>query len=116
MLLTELVNKRCRPSDRLQVLTPDEVFGYSCCVPGWQVSDDGKKLSRAFVMKNFMAAVRFIGRIAEIAEKEDHHPDIHLTGYRNLNVELSTHALNGLTENDFIVAARINTLSPELKG
>ena len=67
-------------------------------------------------MKNFTAAVRLINKIAEIAESENHHPDIHLTGYRKLRIELTTHALGGLTENDFIVAAKINVLPLELKN
>jgi 4a-hydroxytetrahydrobiopterin dehydratase len=62
-----------------------------------------------------MAAVKFINSVAEIAEKEDHHPDVHLTGYRNLKIDLSTHALGGLSENDFILAAKINELPIELK-
>jgi len=66
-------------------------------------------------MKDFMAAVKFIGCIAEIAESENHHPDIHLTGYRKLKVVLSTHAINGLSQNDFILAAKINELPVELK-
>jgi 4a-hydroxytetrahydrobiopterin dehydratase len=53
--------------------------------------------------------------IAQIAEAEDHHPDLHLTGYRNVTIELSTHAISGLSENDFVLAARIDELPVELK-
>ena len=62
-----------------------------------------------------MAAVDLINRIAKIAESENHHPDLHVTSYRNLKIDLSTHALGGLTENDFILAAKINALPKELK-
>lgn len=66
-------------------------------------------------MKDFAAAVRFLQDIAEVAEEEDHHPDIHLTGYRKLKIDLSTHAVGGLSENDFILAAKIEKLPKELK-
>ncbi|HLJ12558.1 MAG TPA: 4a-hydroxytetrahydrobiopterin dehydratase, partial [Planctomycetaceae bacterium] len=56
----------------------------------------------------------FVGRVGELAETENHHPDMHVTGYRNVTIELSTHALHGLTENDFILAAKIDALSAPL--
>ena len=60
--------------------------------------------------KGFKSALRLFERIGEIAESEGHHPDLHLTSYNNVSVELSTHAVQGLTENDFIIAAKINEL------
>ncbi|MGE0267163.1 MAG: 4a-hydroxytetrahydrobiopterin dehydratase [Candidatus Omnitrophota bacterium] len=84
-------------------------------IPGWQMTDTGNGIFRLFVMKNFIAAVQFIQAIADLAEKDNHHPDVHLTGYRNLRVELSTHKIGGLSENDFILAAKINTLQVDLK-
>lgn len=81
----------------------------------WNLDAPAKKIVREIKMKNFMAAVRLIDDIARVAEEENHHPDFHLTGYRNLRVELSTHALNGLSENDFILAAKINGLPMELR-
>ena len=66
-------------------------------------------------MKDFLSAVQFIQDIAQVAEADDHHPDLHLTGYRKLRVELSTHAIGGLSENDFILAAKIEQLPKELK-
>ena len=76
---------------------------------GWQIVD-GKKLRKSFRCDNFLGAVHAIERIAKIAEAEDHHPDLHLTGYRNLTVELSTHAVSGLSENDFILAAKLDAM------
>lgn len=81
----------------------------------WRLSKDAKSIAREYSTKNFLEAVRFIGEVAQIAESENHHPDIHLTGYRKLRIELSTHAIGGLSENDFIVAAKINGLRVELK-
>lgn len=81
----------------------------------WTLSADAKSIRSEYLMKNFLAAVDFIQAIAQVAEAEDHHPDIHLTGYRKLVIELSTHALGGLSENDFILAAKIDQLPKELK-
>jgi 4a-hydroxytetrahydrobiopterin dehydratase len=84
-------------------------------LPGWELSADSKSIRKLFVMKNFLAAIRLIQAVALAAEAEDHHPDIHLTGYRKLTIELSTHSIGGLSENDFILAGKIETLPKELK-
>jgi 4a-hydroxytetrahydrobiopterin dehydratase len=76
---------------------------------GWELVD-GKRLRKQLTCKHFLDAVQRIQRIAPIAEAEDHHPDLHLTGYRTLTIELSTHAIGGLSENDFILAAKIDQL------
>ncbi|MBI4345954.1 MAG: 4a-hydroxytetrahydrobiopterin dehydratase [Elusimicrobia bacterium] len=83
-------------------------------VKGWTLAE-GKRLRQDLVMKDFAEAVRFIGEIARVADAEDHHPDLHLTGYRKLTIELTTHAVGGLTENDFILAAKIDTLPRQVK-
>jgi len=57
-----------------------------------------------------MEVMRFFEEIAKLAETEGHHPDLHLTGYRNATVEVYTHAIDGLSENDFILAAKINEI------
>jgi len=77
---------------------------------GWQLTDDHKMIYREFILLDFMTAVDLIDRIALIAEDEKHHPDIHLTQYRNLRVGLTTHEVGGLSEKDFIVAIKINDL------
>ena len=63
--------------------------------------------------KNFVKMMECVNRIADLAEAEGHHPDLHLTGYRNLKIELTTHAIGGLSENDFILAAKIDALLAE---
>ena len=63
-----------------------------------------------------MAGVEFFNKVAALAEEEGHHPDLHLEGYRQLAVELWTHAIGGLSENDFILAAKINQIPIQLKG
>jgi 4a-hydroxytetrahydrobiopterin dehydratase len=79
-------------------------------VTGWALSDDGAAIRKTVACKDFMGAVGLIQRIAPLAEADNHHPDLHLTGYRKLTIELSTHAIGGLSENDFILAAKIDQL------
>lgn len=74
----------------------------------WRMAEDGTSISRAFVARNFVAAMQFLQGVAQVAEEEGHHPDLHLTGYRNVKVELSTHSIGGLSEADFIMAAKID--------
>ena len=116
-MASELLKKKCESCDgKTKPLTRDEARVYLKDVPSWKLTDDARGIYREWKIENFMAAVTFIDQIAVIAEGEDHHPDIHLTGYRNLRIDLSTHAITGLSENDFIVAAKIDTLPVELKG
>ncbi len=97
------------------VMTSEEAQAQLRQLPGWSLSADGKEIRREWVMKDFLAAVRLIKAIAETAEREDHHPDLHLTGYRKLMVALSTHSIGGLSKNDFILAAKIEDLPKDLK-
>ena len=79
-------------------------------MPEWKLSDDGKLIRRKYKFKDFVTAMAFLQRVGQLAEEEQHHPDLHLTGYKNAAVELTTHAIGGLSENDFIVAAKIDRL------
>jgi 4a-hydroxytetrahydrobiopterin dehydratase len=112
----ELTHKRCKPCEGgIPPLAPDVVRQYLAAVPNWKPSADGKLIRREYRVKDFATALDFFDRIGQVADAEDHHPDLHLTGYRNVAVELSTHAVGGLTENDFIVAAKIDQLPVDLK-
>jgi 4a-hydroxytetrahydrobiopterin dehydratase len=112
----ELAKKKCVPCEGgIPVFTREQAQNYLKALPDWKLSADAKSIRVEYLMKNFMAAVNLIQKIAGIAEAENHHPDIHLTGYRKLCVELSTHAIGGLSENDFILAAKIDQLPKELK-
>jgi len=114
--MTQLATKKCVPCEGKQKpYTKEEAKKLLAETPGWNLNDTAVMISREYNAKNFMAAVRFINEVAQIAESEDHHPDIHLTAYRKLRIELSTHAVKGLSENDFILAAKINELPIELK-
>jgi 4a-hydroxytetrahydrobiopterin dehydratase len=112
----ELTRKKCAPCEGgAAKLLPVQCASYQEAVPDWQRTEDNKGIRRSWRVKDFATALDFFQRIGQIAEAEDHHPDLHLTGYRNVTVELSTHAIGGLSENDFIVAARIDELPVELK-
>ena len=73
---------------------------------GWEVLD-GAKIKKEFLFKDFKTALDFVNRAGEIAEEEGHHPDIHLVSYKKVIIELSTHSIGGLSENDFVVAGKI---------
>jgi 4a-hydroxytetrahydrobiopterin dehydratase len=77
---------------------------------GWQLTDDHKMLYREFVLQDFVSAIDLIDRIAIVAEDEKHHPDMHLTQYRNLRIALTTHDVGGLSQKDFTVALKIKEL------
>ena len=113
---TDLTRKHCVPCEGgVPPLAAEQVHQYIQEVPGWKLTADGKRIRREWRVTDFRAALDFFNRVGQIAEAEDHHPDLHLVGYRNVAVELSTHAASGLTENDFILAAKIDTLPVELK-
>ncbi|MHB1425953.1 MAG: 4a-hydroxytetrahydrobiopterin dehydratase [Gemmataceae bacterium] len=114
---TELTQKRCRPCEGgVPALTNDEVRENLRAVTQWRLGDDGKCIRRQWRVKDFATALDFFARVGQVAETEEHHPDLHLTGYRNVAIELTTHAVGGLTENDFILAAKIDQLPVELKN
>jgi 4a-hydroxytetrahydrobiopterin dehydratase len=108
---TELAGRRCKPCEGgVPPLSADQVRDYLKAVPHWHLTEDGRRIRREWRVKDFSAGLDFFRRVGEIAEAEDHHPDLHLTGYRNVTIELWTHALGGLSENDFILAAKIDSL------
>ncbi len=88
------------PLERVQAVLPSLAL--------WRLSDDNKRLSRAFTAKSFAAALAFINAVGAVAEAEGHHPDLHLTSYREVEIVLYTHAVGGLTENDLIMAGLID--------
>jgi 4a-hydroxytetrahydrobiopterin dehydratase len=113
----ELRVRKCKPCEGGVPLIPrDEAEGLLANLPQWKLSEDGKRIRREWVAKNFVAAMDFLNDVAELAEDEGHHPDLHVVGYRNVAIELWTHAIGGLSENDFITAAKIDELPIRLKG
>lgn len=113
---TSLVHKKCVPCEGgVPPLSAEEAGRLIAEVPSWSITADGRRIRRTWVARNFLAGLKFFEKVGELAEEEGHHPDLHLEGYRNLAVEIWTHAVGGLTENDFILAAKIDQLPVELK-
>lgn len=106
-----LARRRCRAcSGGEQPFDSAAAAQWAQLLPQWRLSDQARRLEREWIAPNFAAAVAAIVAIALHAEQADHHPDIHLERYRCLRLELTTHAVGGLSENDFILAARIEEL------
>ena len=103
----ELTQKHCVPcSGDTPALRPEEIFRFSEKVRDWEVTS-GRKLVRQFEFEDFMDAIGFVNRVAEIAEEEGHHPNITID-YKRVTFTVWTHAIDDLTENDFILAAKID--------
>jgi 4a-hydroxytetrahydrobiopterin dehydratase len=106
----DLISKKCVPCEGgVPSFTKEEAEKYLPEVSGWTLSEDAKKIFREFKFKDFKEAMRFVNAVADLAESEGHHPDIYIF-WNRVKLELSTHAIAGLSENDFILAAKINTL------
>ncbi len=105
----DLIDKRCAPCEGGTPKMPAaEADAYLEQCPEWR--REGDWIHRDVQGKNFVACVDMIRDIADLAEDEGHHPDLHLTGYKHLRISLQTHAVGGLSENDFILAAKLNRL------
>jgi len=114
---SELSRKKCTPCEGgVPPLPPEQVKTLLKHVPSWTPTPDGKRIRREWRVKDFVTALDFFRRVGEVAEAEGHHPDLHLVEYRNVAIEIWTHAANGLTENDFILAAKIDLLPVKLKS
>jgi 4a-hydroxytetrahydrobiopterin dehydratase len=104
----ELLKKKCVPCEGGALpLDRAEAGKYMDMVPGWELAEDGKNITKTFKFQDFIGAINFVNKISEIAETEGHHPDINIR-YSKVKLILSTHAIGGLSENDFILAAKID--------
>lgn len=107
----ELCSVKCVPCEGgIPKLTVDQATQQLKEVPDWTLKTAPDRISRSWTAKNFVAAMQFFNKVTELAEAEAHHPDLHLVGYRNVTVDIWTHAVNGLSLNDFILAAKIDEL------
>lgn len=112
----QLTHKRCVPCEGgIPRFSAEEARAQLRELVGWELTHGGQRIRKQWVVKDFLAAMNFFQQVAELAETEGHHPDLHLEGYRNVTVEIWTHAIGGLSENDFILAAKIDQLPVELK-
>ncbi len=113
--MNELATRKCEPCEGgVKPMTLKAAKERLRDLEGWKLAG-GKAIRLELTMLDFPAAVEFVHAVAQTAESEGHHPDLHLTGYRNLAIELSTHAIGGLSINDFILAAKIDALPRKLK-
>ena len=105
----ELVTQKCVPCEGgIPTCTPEFITQQLRGLADWHLTDDGKRIGREWKFKNFVDSLSFLNRVGAVAEQEQHHPDLHLTSYRHVRIEIWTHAIDGLSENDFILAAKID--------
>lgn len=109
----ELQHKHCVPCEgKTSAFSEDEVMKLSSEIPEWTVRGDSKKIFRVVTFKNYYQTIAFVNAVAWIAHQENHHPDLEV-GYKHCYVGYSTHAIDGLSENDFICAAKVDALLSE---
>jgi 4a-hydroxytetrahydrobiopterin dehydratase len=107
--MSDLIQRRCIPCEGgIPALGVAEVDRLLSQLSGW--SRSGKWITKQFKFKNFLDAMKLVNRVADLAETEGHHPDIHIH-YNVVRFDIWTHAIDGLSENDFILAAKIDPLS-----
>lgn len=111
-MAAELADRQCVPCrGGVPPLSAEQVAPLLARLEGWQV-EEGKQLSKAYKVRNFMRAVEFVNRITPVAEEQGHHPDLYVR-WGEVRVSLWTHAIDGLTESDFIMAAKIDRVFAE---
>ena len=111
--MTDLKEKKCVPCEGgVSSLDLSEIHKYQKKVDGWDVKQNEKKiyfLEKNFKFKNFLESKKFINIVGEISEKEGHHPDIFF-GWGYAKIKITTHSIEGLSENDFILASKIDQI------
>jgi len=106
--MSDLLKKKCIPCEGgTKALNKEEAFSLMEQLEGWNIDEDFKIIFKEYKFKDFIGAINFVNKISEIAEEEGHHPDIHIF-YNKVVLELTTHAIKGLSENDFILATKID--------
>lgn len=111
--MTDLTQKKCRPCKGYEKpLSGGEIVKYISQVTTWEIIEN-RKIKKDFKFKNFKEVMNFVNKAADLAELEQHHPNIYIF-YNHVKFELSTHVIGGLSENDFIMAAKIDELRENL--
>jgi 4a-hydroxytetrahydrobiopterin dehydratase len=110
-MTTPLRDRRCRamPAGTPPLADEQTVEWLAQLDAAWRIAEDGKSLRRAFGFKDFYRTMAFVNAVAWIANAEDHHPDLEV-GYDYCRLAFSTHSIGGLSENDFVCAAKIDAL------
>lgn len=108
--MTELAFRRCKPCEGgIAPLAAAEAEALLAGLPGWQLETGGQAISKTYAFKGYYATMAFANAVAWIAHQQDHHPVMEV-GYRQCLVRYTTHAIHGLSENDFICAAKVDAL------
>ncbi len=108
--MSQLAKKKCVPCEgNVPPLTPPKARELLSELDDWSLIDDAHLLAKSFHFKDFAETMVFVNKVAAIAEEEGHHPDLTIS-YADLTIELMTHSIHGLSENDFILAAKIDQL------
>src|SRR3989344_3754785 len=106
--MKELLKKKCVPCEAgAEPFTEKQAKDYLAEMNDWTLDENYKKISKEYKFKDFIGAMNFVQKVADLAESEGHHPDIHIH-YNRVMLDLWTHAIGGLSENDFILAAKID--------
>lgn len=108
--MTDLTEKKCLPCEGgVKPYSAEQAVRMLKQIDGWEISADGKRIFRDFQFKGFYKTMAFVNAMAWIANQQDHHPDFEV-GYSHCLVNFTTHAIDGLSENDFICAAKVTAL------
>ena len=112
--MSDLTKKKCLPCEGGVIpFDISEIHKYQKKIDGWNISEDKNKiffLNKKFKFKNFLESQKFVNDVGKISEEEDHHPDIFF-GWGYAEIKITTHAIKGLSENDFILAAKIDKIT-----
>ena len=109
--MEHLHKKKCIPCEKksIKTLSADKISDLLSQIPIWQINKHGDKIYRTFKFKDFIQGLDFVNAVADISESEGHHPNIEID-YSTVTLTLWTHSINNLSENDFILAAKIDTI------
>jgi 4a-hydroxytetrahydrobiopterin dehydratase len=110
--MSELVERRCKPCEgKVAAYSVEQAQAELAQLSAdWRLIEDGKAIKREFAFRDFFRTMSFVNALAHVANIDDHHPDLEL-GYNYCRVRYSTHAIGGLSENDFICAAKIDRIA-----
>jgi len=110
-MISKLINKKCIPCESEDgSLDKVQIMNLLKEVQDWKLSDNEIKIEKNFEFENFKEALDFLNKVGEIAEEEGHHPDMELFNWNKVRISLSTHSVGGLSENDFILATKVDRL------
>ena len=111
--MSDLLEKKCVPCEGgVQAFDISEIHKYQKKVDGWEIVQNDNKvflLEKKFTFKNFLESQKFVNEVGRVSESEGHHPDI-MFGWGYAKINITTHAIEGLSENDFILAAKIDQI------